>query len=161
MTSYPSSIVVVLPERAMHRVSGMRLTAIQTGRGVRARKTSTCGKDGRGRFGRTFTTLSKRPVVVLGVGSLAERAKRPRGETSRLGVTPASTARAEGHTRIDARGRNDTGYPRYRDGTAGEVTRAGARLGVPDVEIYGASVGSARVANNSGRGCKANEVGVD
>ena len=161
MMSYPSSIVTVLPEGTAHRDGRMRLTAIQTRGRVWARKTSTCGKDGRGRFGRTFTTLSKRPVVVLGVGSLAERAKRLRRETSRLGVTPASTARAEGHTRIDARRRNDMGYPRYRDGTAGEVMRAGARLGVPDVEIYGASVGSAQVANNSGRGGKVNEVGMD
>ena len=81
--------------------------------------------------------------MVLGVGSLAERAKRPRGETSRLRVTPASTAGTEGHARIDAHRGDDTGNPRYRDGTAREVSRAGARLGVPDVEVNGASVGSA------------------
>jgi len=81
--------------------------------------------------------------MVLGVGSLAERAKRPRRETSRLGVTPVSTVRAEGHARIDVRRGDDTGHPHYRDGMAREVSRAGARLGVPDVEINSASVGSA------------------
>ena len=143
MMSYPSSIVTVLPERTAHRVSGMRLTAIQTGGGVRARKTVTRGRDERGRFGRTFATLSKRPVMVFGVGALAEGTERPEGEACRLGVTPTSAAGAKRHTRIDARSGNDAGYPHYRDGAAREVSRTGARLGVPDVEVQSAGVGSA------------------
>ena len=161
MTSYPSSIIAVLPERAAHRVSGMRLTAIQTRRGMWARKAITRGRDGRGRFGRTFATLSKRPVMVLGVGALAEGAERPGGKACRLGMTPTSAAGAERHTRIDARRGNDAGHPRYRDSTAREVSRTGSRLGVPDVKVEGASVGSARVTNNSGRGGKTDVVGMD
>ena len=63
--------------------------------------------------------------------------------------------------RIDVRRGDDTGHPRYRDSTAREVSRTGARLGVPDVEVESAGVSSARVANNSGRGSKADVVGVD
>jgi len=143
MTSYPSLIVAVLPKRTAHQVSRMRLTAIQAGGGVWAWKTITRGKDGRGRFRRTFATLGKRPVVVLGVGSLAERAKRPRRKTCRLGVTPPSTLRTEWHARVDACGGNDAGHPHYRDSMAREVSRTEARLGVPDVEVESTGVGSA------------------
>ena len=72
-----------------------------------------------------------------------------------------STAGTEGHARIDVCRGDDMGHPRYMDGMAREVSRAGARLGVLDVKVNGASVGSARVMNNSGRGSKANEIGMD
>ena len=48
MSGYPGPVVSVVPERAAHRVSRMRLAAVHTGRGVGAWKPLPSQRDGGG-----------------------------------------------------------------------------------------------------------------
>ena len=118
-------------------------------------------RDGGVRLRRTLTALRQGSMMVLGVGAAAEGTEGTRGKTSRLWVAPESASSTKGNARVDMSRRNCPGHPCHGDGAVGEMTRSGAGLGVPDIEVNAASVSSPRIANDARRGSKPDEVQMD